>query len=186
MWYKQSWLGDPLPTDQYQTEQPVSTETINPTGNSATSGQSTASPTTGQFTTDPRQLANMPVTMNVTPETVRKGQEFAKNGKAIFFNGEDGRTKLLIHGTANGYFWTGDTSVNSGDGISQNNGFVNREGLSAWVLTQGKGDVDIIACYGGLMTPIGGVKSLFKNKKPIGFYTRQSPEGYSQFVFVNS
>lgn len=158
MWYRNiyAWLGDPPPMPEIQEP---------------------------DFSSNPSDLNSKPVAMDVKPDVAQKAKRFQSNGKPMFFNAQDGRRYLIIHGSPDGYFNVGDPRVNSGDGNPTNNGFVSRQGLLNWIKTQGYNNVNVIACYGGRMESLGNMKSYFKNKGKIGFSTYTDPRGQSKFVF---
>src|ERR1035437_1630987 len=76
------------------------------------------------YSTDPSQINNSPVALNVSSDVLQKANTFVEYGKPIFFTAEDGQKYLIIHGTPNGYFNTGEPGVNSDDNDPDNDGFV--------------------------------------------------------------
>lgn len=142
------------------------------------------------YSTNPDDLNNGPVALNITPDVAQRVDKFAQYGKPTFFRGQDGKNYLMIHGTPDGYFNTGEPSVNSNDGNPTNDGFVSRDGLGSWLLSKGwGGNVNVIACYAGKMERInfggGSAKSYFGNKGEIGYSTMQTPDGQNRLVFQN-
>ena len=134
--------------------------------------------------TDPSKLDEGEVAIDVPSDVIQQAQQFAKDGKARFFRAVDGVRYLFIHGTPDGFFNTGDPTINLGDGIPSNDGYITKEQLPAWVHSQGiDSSIKVIACYGGRMEPVENIKSAFKNKGKIGFYTSVTPEGRNQLVF---
>jgi hypothetical protein len=142
-----------------------------------------------EFSTDPSQINAQPVSMEVTPDVAQKAEKFAKTGKPLFYTGRDGKKYLIIHGTPEGMFNTGDPSVNADDSNPRNDGFVTPDGLIGWLQSKGyaNGSVNVIACYGGRLEPInfsgGTMKSYFRNRGPIGFGIQQGPQN-ARFIFT--
>jgi hypothetical protein len=169
MWYKNqniklAWLGDPAPATTEESE--------------------------SEYATDPTEISNQPVALDVSPDVVGKAKQFASNGRPLFFSGQNGKKYLIIHGTPDGYFNTGDPAINNRDGNPMNDGFVKGEDLKQWLDSKGYGgNINIIACYGGKMEQInysgGSAKSLFRNQGKLGLSTLQSPRG-NKLVFQKS
>ena len=140
------------------------------------------------FSNNTSDTSSKPYALDVAPDVASKANKFISNGKPLQFKAKDGKRYLMIHGSPDGYFNTGEPQVNKGDGNPTNNGFVHRDQLPEWLRSKGwNGSISIIACYGGRMEPIqysgGNVKSLFRNKGKIGFSTHQDQQGNNRFLF---
>lgn len=149
---------------------------------------SNSEPNAPDFASDPSELGNKDVAMDVSPDVAQKANAFAKNGNPLFFTGSDGKKYLIIHGTPDGYFSTGDPNVHSNDNNPTNDGFISKDEVGDWLKSKGwDGSVNIIACYAGRMEPIsysgGNIKSLFHNQGTIGLSTWQDDKGNNKLVF---
>jgi len=136
-----------------------------------------------EYTNDPYKITDKPYAMNVAPDVVSRAKSFTANSQPMFFVGQDGIQYVLIHGTPDGFYYTGDNGWLDNGGTPSVNGYVSKEQLGGWLQDQGYANAQVIACYGGQLRQEGTANSLFDNAGEIQFSTVENPEGDSQLVF---